>query len=77
MPGKKRKLNYRSEKFSMLPSYFDYIFVHLGQKVRLRPQLSSKFLSNLGPNPTYKTRPDLQLWSTLSKQKNNKPLIFF
>ena len=36
----------------MLPSYFDYIFVHLRQKARLRPELSSKFLSTLGPNPT-------------------------
>ena len=45
----------------MLPSYFDYIFVHLRQKVRLRPELSPKFLSTLGPNPTRKARPDLQL----------------
>ena len=35
----------------MLPSYFDYIFVHLKQEVRLRPELSLKFLSTLGPNP--------------------------
>ena len=35
----------------MLPSYFDYIFVHLKQKARLRPELSPKFLSTLGPNP--------------------------
>ena len=27
----------------MLSSYFDYIFVHLGQKARLRPELSPKF----------------------------------
>ena len=49
----------------MLLSYFDYIFVHLRQKVRLRPDLSPKFLSTLGPNPTptRKARPDLQLWS--------------
>ena len=47
----------------MLPSYFDYIFVHLRQKVhvRLRPELRSTFLSTLGPNPTRKARPDLQL----------------
>ena len=45
----------------MLPKYFDYIFVHLKQKVRLRPELSPKFLSTLGPNPTGKARPDLQL----------------
>ena len=35
----------------MLQSYFDYIFVHLRQKVRLRPELSPKFLSTLGSNP--------------------------
>ena len=46
----------------MLPSYFDYIFLHLKQKVRFRPELSPKFLSTLGPNPTRKARPDLQLW---------------
>ena len=27
----------------MLSSYFDYIFVHLRQKARLRPDLSPKF----------------------------------
>ena len=45
----------------LLPSYFDYIFVHVKQKVRLRPELSQKFLSTLSPNPTRKARPDLQL----------------
>ena len=45
----------------MLPSYVDYIFVHVIQKVRLRPELSPKFLSTSGPNPTRKARPDLQL----------------
>ena len=46
----------------MVPSYADYIFVHLRQKARLRPELSPKFLSTLGPNPTRKPLPDLQLW---------------
>ena len=41
----------------MLPNYFDYIFAHLRQKVRLRPELSPKFLSTLGPNPA-RTRPE-------------------
>ena len=27
----------------MLPSYFDYVFVHLRQKVRVRSELSPKF----------------------------------
>ena len=35
----------------MLPGYFDYIFVHPRQKVRLRPEKSPKFLLTLGPNP--------------------------
>ena len=52
----------------MLPSYFDYIFVRLKQIVRLRPELSPKFLSTLGPTPartriekpgpTYNSGPD-------------------
>ena len=57
------------KNLAMLPSYFDYIFVHLRQKARLRPDLSPKFLSTLGPNPaqtrlnpTQKARPDFQLW---------------
>ena len=51
----------------MLPSYADYIFVHLRQKARLRPELSPKFLSTLGPNPTRKARPDLQLCASIIK----------
>ena len=47
-----------------MPSYFDYIFVHLKQKVRLKPELSPKFWSTLVPNPTRKARPDLQLCVT-------------
>ena len=46
---------------AMLPSYFDYILVRLWQKARLRPELSAKFLSTLGPKPTWKARPNLQL----------------
>ena len=49
------------KNLAMLPDYFDYIFVHLRQKVRLRPESSPKFLSTLSPNPTRKARPDLQL----------------
>ena len=36
-------------------------FVHVRQKACLRPELSPKFLSTLGPNPTRKALPDLQL----------------
>ena len=41
----------------MLPGYFNYIFVHLRQKVLLRPEKNPKFLSTLGPNPA-RTRPE-------------------
>ena len=41
----------------MLPIYFDYIFVHLRQKVRLRPELSPTFLSTFGLNPA-RTQPE-------------------
>ena len=51
----------------MLPSYFDYIFVHLRQKVRLKPEISPEVFVNFrpepgpNPNPTWKARPDLLL----------------
>ena len=45
MPEKNPKLKLDLKNFAMLPSYFDYIFEHLRQKVRLRPELSLKFLS--------------------------------
>ena len=61
MPQKNPKVKLGLKNLALLPSYFDYIFVHLKQKVRLRPELSPKFLSTLGPNPTRKARPDLQL----------------
>ena len=58
----------------MLPSCLYYIFVHLSQKARLRPELSPKFLSTLGPNPTRKARPDLQLCAkTFNKCKKISP----
>ena len=56
---KKTKVKLGLKNLAMLPSYFDYIFVHLGQKAHLRPELNPKFLSNLGP--TRKARPSLQL----------------
>ena len=53
----------------MLLNYFDRIFVHLRQNVHIRPELSPKFLSAFGPNPTQKARPDLQLWIGVFSQK--------
>ena len=61
MPEKKKKVKLGLKNLAMLLSYFDYILVHLRQKVRLRPDLSPKFLSTLCPNPTRKARPDLKL----------------
>ena len=58
MPEKKNeKIKLGTKNLAMLLSYFDYIFVHLRQKLRLRPELSRKFLSTSGPNPA-QTRPE-------------------
>ena len=59
---KKTKVKFGLKNLAMLPNYFDYVFVHLRQKACVRPELSLKFLSTLGPNPARKARPDLQLW---------------
>ena len=58
------------KNLAILPDYFDYIFVHLRQKVRLRPESSPTFLSTLSPNPnpTRKARPDLQLCASLLRR---------
>ena len=63
MPPKKSKVKLGLKNLALLPSYFDYIFVHLRQKARHRPELSPKFLSTLGPNPigTRKARFELLL----------------
>ena len=42
---------------ALLASYFNYIFVHLRQKARLRPELSPKFCQL-----QVQARPNLQLW---------------
>ena len=42
----------------MLPSHFDYIFVHVRQKTRLRPELSPKFCqlqARIRPKPDPKS----------------------
>ena len=57
MPQKKTKVKLGLKNLAMLPIYFDHIFVHLRQKVRLRPELSPKFMSTLGPNPA-QARPE-------------------
>ena len=58
----------------MLPSYFDYIFVHLGQKVRLRPELSPNFFLTLGtnsPEPDPKSPARLATLSSLPPGRGN------
>ena len=39
------------KNLAMFPNYFDYSFVHLRKKVRLRPELSPKLFLTLGSNP--------------------------
>ena len=39
----------------MLPSYFDYIFVHLRQKVRLSPEIKPDIFVNFRPAPDPKS----------------------
>ena len=60
----------------MLPSYyFDYIFVHLGQKARLRPEfVSPKFWSTLDPNPA-RTRPE-KPGLKYNSEVNNSLILF-
>ena len=47
------------KNLTMLPSYFDYLFVHLRQKARLRPELIPEFCQLEArtrpekPGPTY------------------------
>ena len=74
---KNPKVELGLKNLAILPSYFDYFFVHQRQKVRLRPELSPKFLSTLGPNPTRKARPDLQLrLKVLDSIQSSKKLVF-
>ena len=48
---KKQEVKLRLRNLAMLPSYFDYIFVHLGPKARLRP----KIFVNFRPEPDPKS----------------------
>ena len=43
------------KNLSNLRRYFDYIFVHIKKKVRLRPELSPKFFFNFKPEPDPKS----------------------
>ena len=59
MPEKNPKVKLGLKNLAMFPNYFVYIFVHLRQKACVRPNLSPKYSSSLGPNR--KARPHLQL----------------
>ena len=48
---RKPKVKLGLKNLAMLPNYFGYIFMHLRQKVRLRPKISPKLFSTSGPNP--------------------------
>ena len=59
MPEKNPKVKLGPKNLAMLPSYFDYIFVRLKQKVPPRPELNPKFLPTSDPNPALtRTRPE-------------------
>ena len=49
MPEKYPNVKLGLKNLAILLSYFDYIFAHLRQKVRLRPKLRPIFLSTIGP----------------------------
>ena len=56
---RKPKVKLGLKNLAMLPNYFGCIFMHLRQKVRLRPKLSPKFFSTSGLNPVRaRTRPE-------------------
>ena len=67
--AEKKKVKLGLKNLVMLPSYFNYNFVHPRQKAPLRHELSPKFFVNFGPepgtnpSPTRKAWPDLQFWS--------------
>ena len=50
MPKKSPKVKLGLKNLAMFPNYFDYIFVHPRQKIRLRPEFSLKFLLTSGLN---------------------------
>ena len=56
---KSPKVRLGLKNLAILQGYFNYIFVHLRQKARFRPEISPKILSTLGPNPARtRTRPE-------------------
>ena len=78
MPPKKPKVKLSLKNLPLLPSYFEYIFVHLRQKVRLRPELRPNFLSTLGPNPARAPveKPGQTYNSGFGSQNNSNKICF-
>ena len=72
------KVKLGPKNLAMFLSYFDYIFVHLKQKARLRPEISQKFLLTLGSNPARaQTRPEKLGPNYNSDSFPNFSIIFF
>ena len=67
MPEKKNKfsIGLPLKNLALLPSYFNYILVHLKTKntsqARIKPKIFGHFRPEPGPNPTRKALPDLKL----------------
>ena len=55
MPEKARKLRLGLKNLAILQGYFNYIFVHLRQKVRFRPEISPNIFVNFRPEPDPKS----------------------
>ena len=51
MPEKNPKVKLGQKNSAMLPSYFDYSFVHLRQKVRFKPEIFVNFRPEFRPEP--------------------------
>ena len=67
-----KKPKVKSENLTMLPSYFDCIFVHLRQKVRFSPEIFVKFRSEPQPDPKSPAR----LTTLVGARPSVKRLIF-
>ena len=72
MPEKNSRVKLGLKSLAILPRYFDYFFVHLRQKVRLRPELSPTFLSTLSLNPARTRTPLEKPGPTYNSDGNNE-----
>ena len=63
MPEKKTKVKLHLKNLAVLPSYFDYSFMHLRQKIRFRPELSPKIFVNFRSELDPKTPAPLTILS--------------